>query len=124
MIASLESLCREVLVDTLEKNEYHHRMINYLCKQLPSNLLEPLLERLLEKAAITDVALTMFLVPTRTRLVINGFSQIKNSVLKQIGYNCYNLVSYSSLLLTTISCVLYICIAWYFLMLLYRPNGN
>jgi hypothetical protein len=55
-------------------------------------MLEPILERLLEKAAITDVALTMFLVPTRTRLAMAGFSQIKNSVFKQIGFNCPNLV--------------------------------
>ena len=92
-IPSLEKLCQEVLAD--EAAKYGSKKINELCKRIPSHLLEPILSSLLERNQVTDVALNMFLVPSRMNLVMIGFTKIKNSTLKQIGYSCPNLVSYS-----------------------------
>ena len=90
-LPTLEVLCQEVLAD--EAAKYGSKKINELCKRIPSHLLEPILQSLLGRNQITDVALSMFLVPSRTNLVMNGFVKIKNSTLKQIGYSCPNLVS-------------------------------
>ena len=90
-IPSLEALCQEVLAD--EAAKYGSKKINELCKRVPSHLLEPILQSLLGRNQVTDVALSMFLVPSRTKLVMNGFVKIKNSTFKQIGYSCPNLVS-------------------------------
>lgn len=93
-LPTLEVLCQEVLAD--EAAKYGSKKINELCKRIPSHLLEPILQSLLGRNQITDVALSMFLVPSRTNLVMNGFVKIKNSTLKQIGYSCPNLVSFLS----------------------------
>ena len=93
-IATLEKLCQQVLAD--EAVKHGSKKINELCKRIPSHLLESILESLLDRNQVTDVALNMFLVPSRTKLVMNGFCKIKNSTLKQIGYSCPNLVSFSS----------------------------
>lgn len=92
-IATLEKLCQRVLAD--EAVKHGSKKINELCKRIPSHLLESILESLLDRNQVTDVALNMFLVPSRTKLVMNGFCKIKNSTLKQIGYSCPNLVSFS-----------------------------
>ena len=47
---------------------------------------------MLEKGLITDVTLLAFLVPNRHFLKINQAKQIRNSIFKQIGLNCPNLV--------------------------------
>jgi hypothetical protein len=90
---SLKSLCEIFLLKTLEKNNYHPKLINDLCKRVPHPLLERIFETLLERNAITDVALLAFLIPDRTQLVMNKCVQIRNATLKQISYNCPNLVS-------------------------------
>ena len=94
-VPSLERQCQDALILALAKLEpqYHARKINDLCKCLPGHLLEPILASLLEQNRITDVALSMFLVPERLHLSMNGIVQIKNSTFKQIGYSCPNLVS-------------------------------
>lgn len=89
-LPTLEVLCQDVLAD--EAAKYGSKKINELCKRIPSHLLEPILQSLLDSNHITDVALSMFLVPSRTNLVMNKFIKIKNSTLKQIGYSCPNLV--------------------------------
>ena len=93
-ISTLEKLCQQILAD--EAVKHGSKKINELCKRIPSHLLESILESLLDRNQVTDVALNMFLVPSRTKLVMNGFCKIKNSTLKQIGYSCPNLVSFSS----------------------------
>lgn len=91
---SLERQCQDVLIRALARTEpqFHARKINDLCKRLPGHLLEPILASLLDQNHITDVALSMFLVPERLHLNMNGIVQIKNSTFKQIGYSCPNLV--------------------------------
>lgn len=89
-IPTLEKLCQEVLAN--EATKYGSKKINELCKRIPSHLLESILQSLLDRNQVTDVALNMFLVPSRTNLVMNGFCKIKNSTFKQIGYSCPNLV--------------------------------
>ena len=94
-VPSLERQCQDALILSLAKldQQYHAKKINDLCKCLPGHLLEPILASLLEQNRITDVALSMFLVPERLHLTMNGIVQIKNSTFKQIGYNSPNLVS-------------------------------
>jgi hypothetical protein len=91
-IPTLERLCQEVLAN--EAAKYGSKKINELCKRIPSHLLESILQSLLDRNQVTDVALNMFLVPSRTNLVMNGFCKIKNSTFKQIGYSCPNLVRF------------------------------
>ena len=94
-VATLERQCQDALILALAKLEpqFHAKKINDLCKCLPGHLLDPILASLLEQNRITDVALSMFLVPERLHLSMNGILQIKNSTFKQIGYSCPNLVS-------------------------------
>jgi hypothetical protein len=81
----------------LESNHYHPQLINELCKKLKlhDHFLNPILEHLVSKNVITDVALRAFLVPDRQLLEMSSLSQIKSSTLKMIGYNCINLVIYN-----------------------------
>lgn len=95
-IPTLERLCQEVLAN--EAAKYGSKKINELCKRIPSHLLESILQSLLDRNQVTDVALNMFLVPSRTNLVMNGFCKIKNSTFKQIGYSCPNLVRFRLIL--------------------------
>jgi bacterioferritin-associated ferredoxin len=90
-IPTLTSLCQQKLLDFLELKDFHPKLINDLCKKLPSSLLEFILGTLLERQAITDVALNLFLVPDRTKLMMRGAVSIRNATLKQIGLNCPNL---------------------------------
>jgi hypothetical protein len=78
----------------LEEGEMYVQMINELCKYLQGcpHLLEPILQFLLSRKAVTDVALLAFLVPDRLHLSITGVSSIRNSTLKMIGGNCPNMV--------------------------------
>jgi hypothetical protein len=93
-VRPLKSLCQSKLLEILEKNNFHPRLINDLFKLVRDHLLlEPVLERLLTKNVMTDVTLIAFLVPSRMQLHMLGCVQIKNSTLKQIGYNCPNLRS-------------------------------
>jgi hypothetical protein len=93
-IPSLINLCIDKLIDLLQSSNYHPQQINELCKILSpfQHLLDPILVQLLQKKAITDVALIAFLVPDRHQLVCPEVVHIKNSTLKMIGYNCPNLV--------------------------------
>jgi hypothetical protein len=93
-IPSLINLCIDKLIQILESSNYHPQQINELCKILSpfQHLLDPILVQLLQKKAITDVALIAFLVPDRHQLVCPEVVHIKNSTLKMIGYNCPNLV--------------------------------
>lgn len=91
-VVSLTVLCQRALLNYLEVNDYHSRLINDLCKRVPSPLLEFLLESLLQEKRITDVALSFFLIPDRLQLSMCGSVGIRNATLKQIGFNCPNLV--------------------------------
>ena len=94
-VLTLRELCLNKLMLILEECEMHAHMVNDICKYLDGcpHLLEPILHFLLEKKAVTDVALLAFLVPDRLHLDITGVSSIRNSTLKMIGGNCPHLVS-------------------------------
>ncbi len=89
---SLRNLCEDVLIAFLERNHYHPKLINDLCKKVPHPLLERIFETLLQRNAITDVALLAFLIPDRTQLNLKRSVQIRNATLRQISFNCPNLV--------------------------------
>eukprot|EP01041_Mallomonas_annulata_P004023 gene4023-8012_t len=92
-IGSLQSICIENLIRILEQHQCHPKLINDICKWLPDHLLEPIFYHLVEKKVLTDVTLIQFLIPSRSRLHMRGTTNIMNSTLKQIGYNCPNLIS-------------------------------
>lgn len=98
---SLSSICILKLITLLEDCQFHPQAINEICRALShsQHLLNPLLENLLRKKVITDVALLAFLVPDRHELICPEVINIKNSTLKMIGYNCPNLVIFSVLIL-------------------------
>lgn len=92
-VQSLSTLCLGSIISTIE--HHHHfsvKSINELCRICPTYLLDPLLTVLLEKGALTDVALLSFLVPGRIKIEIPGVSNIKNSTFKLIGLNCPSLM--------------------------------
>ena len=94
VVPSLQFLCLEKILSVVEARKFHPQLINDLCKYLQStqHLLNPILEYLVEKKVITDVALSAFLVPDRSHLNLANCPHIKKSTLKQIGYNCHNLL--------------------------------
>lgn len=53
--------------------------------------MEPIFEALLDRGLITEVSLLSFLVPSRYYLKLRNALNVRNSVFKQIGYNCPNL---------------------------------
>jgi hypothetical protein len=79
----------------IEISNYSSRLINDLCKHTPMHLLDPLLAVIVSRypQALTDSALLAFLVPSRTRLALPNAVHLRNSTLKQIAYNCRDLVS-------------------------------
>ena len=77
----------------LEKSDFHGRMVNDLCKYVPEHLLEPIFASICLDGRITDTALMAFLAPSRTTLRVCQALSVRNSVFKQIGLNCPNLVS-------------------------------
>lgn len=92
-IPDLKTLCQLKIIKIIEKNNFHPRLINDFLKAIPDHsLVEPVLERLIEKKCVTDSALIAFLVPSRTQLIMTGVTGIRNSILRQIGYNCPNLI--------------------------------
>lgn len=93
MVLTLVEICQQSILRTLEESNFHGKVIKDVCKYVPDHLLEPIVEILLEKGAITDAALLAFLVPSRRKVCIRQALKIRNSVLKQIGMNCPNLVS-------------------------------
>lgn len=93
VVPSLQYLCQDAILAIVEKNKYHPRLINDLCKRVPHPLLDALFTSLLARNAITDVALLAFLVPDRTQLNMSKAVQIRNSTFKQISLNCPHLVS-------------------------------
>ena len=116
-IPSLSYLCIETISFYLEDLHSNIQIINELCKTLSSfqHLLNPLLEILLKKQVITDVALIQFLVPNRYELICPHINYIKKSTLKMIGYNCINLVSFNSLLLSLALYSILYFLVFYFL---------
>jgi len=90
---SLQHLCQDAILTFVEKNKYHPRLINDLCRRVPHPLLERVFATLLARNAITDVALLAFLVPDRTQLNMSKAIQIRNCTFKQIPMNCPHLVS-------------------------------
>ena len=91
-IPTLKYLCEDMLLVILEKNNFHSRVINDLCKRVPHPLLERVFSCLLERNVITDVALMAFLIPDRAELSMKKTVQIRNATLKQISFNCPKLV--------------------------------
>lgn len=94
-VPTLKSLCQNVIIDVMEKHNYHPRLINDICKRVPHTLLERVFQILLERNVITDVALLAFLIPDRTQLNMSKAVQIKKATFKQISYNCPHLVIFS-----------------------------
>ena len=92
-VPSLVQLSMKSIISTLQKYKYSEKLINDVCKQIPDHLLDPILEELQDKRIITDVSLTFFLSPTRWLVSLPAAIQLRNSTLKQIGYNCPNLRS-------------------------------
>ena len=92
-VEPLKNLCQDVIITFIEKNNYHPRLINDLCKRVPHRLLERIFQILLERNVMTDVALLAFLIPDRTQLSMSKAVQIRNATFKQIYYNCPQLVS-------------------------------
>ena len=92
VVQSLIVVCQDVILKTLEKHNYHSRLINDLCRRIPHPLLERILEALLERNVITDVALSAFLVPERTSLNMRKATFIRNATFKQISFHCPHLV--------------------------------
>jgi hypothetical protein len=95
VVPSLTCICLQKILNIVQAHKYHPQVINDICKYLQGaqHLLNPILEFLIEKEVITDVALTAFLIPDRVRLNLTNCIHIKKSTLKQIGYNCPNLLS-------------------------------
>jgi hypothetical protein len=92
-IPDLKTLCQLKIIKIIERNDFHPRLINDLLKAIPDHsLVEPVLERLIEKKCVTDSALIAFLVPSRTQLTMTGVTGVRNSIFRQIGYNCPNLI--------------------------------
>lgn len=87
-VPSLTSICQAKVFQVLEETNFNTKLINEICKYVPNDLLDPIFEMLLERRAVTDVALVAFLVPSRYSLKINQALNIRNSVFKQIGVNC------------------------------------
>lgn len=94
-VPSLSSFCLDALLRIVEANHFHPQTINDICKYLQGaqHLLNPILEFLIERKAITDVALSVFLIPDRVHLNLTNCLHIKKSTLKQIGLNCPHLLS-------------------------------
>ena len=113
--SSLQRLCQCRIVKLIERTTPrggYGRLINELCKYVPNILTEPIFEMLLEKGRvislcpsyfclrltpnclglITEASLMSFLVPSRNYLKLRQAVNIRNSIFKQIGYNCPNLV--------------------------------
>ena len=88
----LSTLCQQSLIQILKGDNYDPRQINDLCKYVPDYLLEPILEHILEEKVVTDIALLAFLVPSRVSLKLINAVCIRNSTIKQISFNCPNLV--------------------------------
>lgn len=95
VVPSLTSMSLDTILTLVQMHKYHPQVINDLCRYLQGaqHLLNPILESLIQKKVITDVALVAFLVPDRYYLTLASCSHIKKSTLKQIGYNCPHLVS-------------------------------
>ncbi len=92
-VKTLTSVCQEVIVKILENNLNCGRTISDLCKYVPDYLLQPIFESLLNSGSVSETALLAYLVPDRLQLEMHGAVKIRNSVFKQIGYNCPNMVS-------------------------------
>mmetsp|Transcript_22785 Transcript_22785/g.38022 ORF Transcript_22785/g.38022 Transcript_22785/m.38022 type:complete len:469 (-) Transcript_22785:381-1787(-) len=92
-VPTLVTICQQKIIKILEDNEFHGRLVNDLCKHVPDALLEPIFNVLLERGAVTDVALLAFLVPGRMSLRVRQALKIRNSIFKQIGLNCPNLMT-------------------------------
>lgn len=102
-IPTLQQLCQQVIVKKIENfTSSNSSIISEVCKYLPSYHVEPIFESMLTNGTISEAALVAYLVPCRHTLKINGATQIRNSVFKQIGYNCPNVVSEQY---TFISCI-------------------
>ena len=89
---TLQTLCTDKLLTFLEFHKFHPKLLKDVCKNVPSQLLEPVLEKLLESKKITDVVLLNFLNPGRATLNLQGTVQIRNATYRQIGFNCPNLL--------------------------------
>ena len=92
--SSLVSLCQLRLLEIIEQSGHSSRLINDLCRHTPPHLLDAVLGELVARSpqALTDSALLAFLVPSRTRLMLHSCSHLRNSTLKQIGYNCSSML--------------------------------
>lgn len=90
---SLVGLCQSKILTILEVNQYSPKLINDLCRVIPMHLLDPILSSLVNRnpKLITDSALLAFLVPNRISLDLRRSIHLRNSTLKQIGYNCREL---------------------------------
>ena len=94
-VQPLTTVCQETIMRYVELCNFNPRLINDIAKRLVllEHLLEPILNKLVIKNVVTDVAFLAFLNRNRRSLDIPGLSGIRNSTLKLIGYNCSGLIS-------------------------------
>ena len=88
IVPTLVSICHDKIIKILEKTNFYGRHVNDLCKYVPTHLLEPIFTILIEKGIITDTSLLAYLIPNRTTLKLHKLKHIRNSIFKQIGFNC------------------------------------
>ena len=88
IVPTLVSICHDKIIKILEQTKFYGKHVNDLCKYVPTHLLEPIFTILIEKGIITDTSLLAYLIPNRTTLKLHKLKHIRNSIFKQIGFNC------------------------------------
>jgi hypothetical protein len=88
VVPTLVSICHDKIIKILEQTKFYGKHVNDLCKYVPTHLLEPIFTILIEKGIITDTSLLAYLIPNRTTLKLHKLKHIRNSIFKQIGFNC------------------------------------
>lgn len=89
---TLTQLCVEATIRIIENAKFNHKVIKYYLSVIPEQLRGPIFNILIDKGILTDVTLLLFLIPGRTTLTLSASANIRNSTLKQIAYNCPNMM--------------------------------
>jgi hypothetical protein len=91
-IKSLQHLCLEVVLENIDLRSFTPRYLHMLCRHLPAHICEPILEKIHALGLVTEGILVDFLSPSRSTLSLPGATQLRNSLLKQIGFHCPHLL--------------------------------
>ena len=89
---SLQHLCLDSLLCSLDLRCFTARYLHELCRHLPPHICDPILEKLHAQGLVTDGILMEFLNPSRTALSLPGATQIRNALLRQVGFHCPHLM--------------------------------